>query len=416
MSNIMDYLAWRGDLSFEASPFNEVDNLILSELAYIDFSGIVTGRGKRLADAAEEYFAEGREEKLAQTALFQAGALGPMLDLLARSPRFSEAWLFCLEQRRDLARETQFAAISVDLGTAGVYLAFSGTDDSLVGWKEDFNMSFMDSVPSQPMACDYLARVAAERPERTLMLGGHSKGGNLAVYAALHAGPALTMRITAVYNNDGPGFRESQLHGPAYEALKERIHTIVPQSSIIGMLLEHDEDYRVVRSTQKGILQHDAFSWQVERDGFVELSGSAIELELNEKTLKKAIGGMNRSQLEEFTDAVFEILTTGGVQTTTEIKDEGLFRSLSAMSKTYAELSSETRKLVHETLSMLVSDRVEARVELWLKEVQGSSLAAALGTVWGQLKGLVHRHLPAAEEEKAENEAEEEKAKDSEPT
>ena len=104
------------------------------------------------------------------------------------------------------------------------------------------------------------------------------------------------------------------------------------------------------------------------------------------------------------------------MQTTTEIKDEGLFRSLSAMSKTYAGLSSETRKLVHETLSMLVSDRVEARVELWLKEVQGSSLAAALGTVWGQLKGLVHRHLPAAEENKAENEAEEEKAKDSEPT
>lgn len=414
MSNIMDYLVWRGDLSFEAAPFNDVDNLILSELVYMDFSGIVTGRGISLADAAEQFFAEEREKKLEHTALFQADALGPLLRAAAKTERFAKVRMFCQARRMDLNRETQFAAISFDLGQPGVYLAFSGTDDSLVGWKEDFNMSFMDAVPGQLMACDYLKQVAADCPASKLMLGGHSKGGNLAVYAALHAEPLLANRIAAVYNNDGPGFRDSQLQSPSYTIMRDRLHTIVPQSSVIGMLLEHDEEYRVVHSTQTGILQHDAFSWQVVRDDFEELSRSSTDVELNEKSLKNAIGAMNREQLEKFTNAVFEILTAGGATTTTELREEGFLHDLGNMSRAYADLPGETKRLVHEMLSVLVSERLETRMNLWLKEAQGKPWVAYLEAMWGQvsqraesvLRNLHHRADPA-EEPDGEPEADE---------
>lgn len=405
MSNMMDYLEWRGDLSFTVAPFNAVDNLILSELAYMDYSGIVTGRGLPLAEAAEQYFADRREKKLENTALFQAEALGPLLEAASKAPRFAGVRMFCQARRMDLDRETQFAAVSFDLGEAGVYLAFSGTDDSLVGWKEDFNMSFMDAVPGQVMACDYLRQVAADCPASKLMLGGHSKGGNLAVYAALHAEPLLATRIAAVYNNDGPGFRDSQLQGPAYEVIRNRMHTIVPQSSVIGMLLEHDEEYRVVHSTQNGILQHDAFSWQVVRDDFEELSRSSAAVELNEKTLKNAIGAMDRDQLEKFTNAVFEILTAGGATTTTELVEEGFFRDLGNMSRAYAELSGETKKLVHETLAVLVSERLETKLNLWLEEAQEKPWVAYLEAMWGQFSRRVeavlrgHHRREAAEEQ-----------------
>lgn len=402
MSTIMDYLVWRGDLSFEASPFNEVDNLILSQLAYMDFSGIVAGEGISLAQAAERFFGEERDKTLEHTALFHASELGPLLEAAAKTERFGKAWLFCEEQRRDLTRETQFGAVSFDLGKPGIYLAFSGTDDSLVGWKEDFNMSFMEAIPAQLMACDYLRRVARECPGRTLMLGGHSKGGNLAVYAALHAEPMLAMSITRIYNNDGPGFREGQLQGPAFEAIRDRVHTIVPQSSVIGMMLEHDEEYRVVRSSQKGILQHDAFSWEVERNSFVELSGNAIDLEMNEKTLKKTIGSMSRQDLERFTDAIFEIISTGGVQTTTELMDEGLLRSLTAMRKTYAMLPSETRRLVHETLTMLLSERLEARLNLWIKEAQGTSWMRYIESTWRSISQTVEKALGEKEPDQSD--------------
>ena len=156
---------------------------------------------------------------------------------MAESPRFASMGLGGFCSHIDSRREAQFAALTVDIGNGGVYLAFRGTDDTLVGWKEDFNMAFLSTVPSQPMAVEYVKAAAAAHPGKKLTIGGHSKGGTLAVYSAVHCGGRLRRRIRAVYNNDGPGFKESLVETEAYQALRERIHTIVPRSSIVGMLL-----------------------------------------------------------------------------------------------------------------------------------------------------------------------------------
>ena len=369
MASILAYIEWRGDLAFCTSPFNEVDNLVFSELAYLDFQGIATDGGLPLAEAARLFLGQGRGEAVEKTALFQADKLCPLLRAAAESRRFGGVQVLTPVQLVDHKAETQFSATAFDLGESGIYLAFSGTDDTLIGWKEDFNLSYMDSVPAQHMALEYLTQMAAAHPGRRLMLGGHSKGGNLALFAALNAPEALTERIAAVYSNDGPGFRDHAYEGPVYRQLQSRIHSFVPQQSIIGMLLEHPEDYKVVRSTQKGLLQHDSFSWQVSRDAFVPAEEQTEELELNEQMLRGLVGSLTEEQLRDLTNALFEILAGSGATTTTELRDEGLVRSLPAMLKAYESLDEETRRLVWTVLEKIAGEGAQRKLRRFKRDV-----------------------------------------------
>ena len=258
MANMFDYLTWRGDLTLSQSPFQDVDSLILSTLAYVFFDGILSESMEEtvtIAQAAELYFA--RPQEVWKSRVEEDWEL---LKHLAESERFSKMELCGYVNKLDFAAEKQFSALTILTGDGMAFVAFRGTDSSSVGWKEDFNMSFMDTVPSQQEAGIYLCR-AAEYFSGKLRVGGHSKGGNLAVFAAAMCPEKVQERIVAVYNHDGPGFREGMLQREGYRAMLPRVQTFVPQSSVIGMLLEHEEEYVVIRSSQKGIMQHDPYSF-----------------------------------------------------------------------------------------------------------------------------------------------------------
>ncbi|MBQ5799632.1 MAG: DUF2974 domain-containing protein, partial [Oscillospiraceae bacterium] len=189
MATILDYIDWRGDLTLAASPFNEVDNLLMAEMCFLDFTAIVPppglSGGVRLQEVAAAYFAQ-REGSPIHLGRFVPDAIPDMFCRMASSERFSNMRLNGYEELFDMEREQQFAAITVDLGDGSIYVAFRGTDDTLVGWKEDMNLSFLDTIPSQVLAADYLARMAEQYAGATIRVGGHSKGGNLAVYSAIH--------------------------------------------------------------------------------------------------------------------------------------------------------------------------------------------------------------------------------------
>ena len=252
MANIFDYLEWRGDLKLSASSFNSVDSLILSVLSYVPFDGIVPpelGRdGMTIAEAAEAF---------ADSGVKRPGVRNEqdvkLLSALAASDRFGDMRLTGYVNSVDLEKEKQFSAVTVLMGRGRAYVAFRGTDLSLVGWKEDFNMSFRCPVPSQEAATEYLDRAAARLRGR-LYVGGHSKGGNLAVYASVFAKRRTRKRLLGVYNNDGPGFNASVLERKEYVEMQDRLYAFIPQSSIIGMLLEHAERYTIVHSSQSGQL------------------------------------------------------------------------------------------------------------------------------------------------------------------
>ena len=356
MANILDYIDWRGDLPLDASPFNEVDALIFAELSFLDFTAIVPppelGRGVRLHDAATAFFrrSEGKEVDM--------GVLVPdsIPDLLCRmgnSVRYGGMYLSAFEALTDIALEQQFAALTVELGDGSVCVAFRGTDDTLVGWKEDLNLSFLEKIPSQEQALSYLSRVAKQYKREKLRIVGHSKGGNLAVYAAVNAEEKVQKRILGVYNNDGPGFLNDLRQREEYLRVAERIVTIVPQSSVVGRLLEHERNMQVVYSTASGMMQHDGFSWEVLGTGFVRLEEFSREGKILDDTIDRWAESLTPQQREAFADAVYEILGATGAKTLSELRGEKL-SSAAAIVKTYQTLDRETRRALTSALRSLV--------------------------------------------------------------
>lgn len=346
MANLMDYLDWRGDLTLGQSPFNEVDNLILAELSFVDFSGIVPAPGEGesvpLAEAAESFFARFPEGEAIDMGVLVPAAIPEMLKKMAASRRFGEMGLNCFTDHLDVGRGEQFAALTIETGDGLVYLSFRGTDDTLAGWKEDFELACMPEVPAQKKALDYVRGVAGQYPRRRLRLGGHSKGGNLAVYAGVFCPASVQRRIEAVWSNDGPGFHEDLLDLPEHRRLVERIYSIVPKSSVVGMLLEHEEDYAVVDSDQLGFMQHDGFSWQVMGDRFVTLRQVTRQARLSDMALREWVHGMPVERREKFVSALFDVLSASGAVTLKDLKADS-FKAAGAMVRAMKDLDKETR-------------------------------------------------------------------------
>ena len=211
----------------------------------------------------------------------------------AETERFRDTRLFAFESRNDEAKQMQFAAVSFLLPDGSVFISYRGTDTSLVGWKENFNMSYLETVPAQARATEYAKEVIRACKHRPYRIGGHSKGGNLAAWAAVHLPEKLQgKRLLAAYNNDGPGFHADLLDTPAYRRVEDRLHTYIPESSIVGVLLVHAEDYDVIDSTSHAAMQHEALSWQVMGNRFVHLGQ------------RSQLGQMSDDVLREWLDSV----------------------------------------------------------------------------------------------------------------
>lgn len=363
MANIVDYLKWRGDLTFAQSPFNDVDNLILSEIAYVDLDGIVpsvkAGGSITLRAASEKFFTVNDEEELRHVKSFIWQAPFVMKEAAA-TERFGNMMLCNYKDVIDEALEKQFCAFHIRMDKKNTYIAFRGTDDTLVGWKEDFNMSFIMPVPSQVEAAEYINKTAAG-VRGNIYLGGHSKGGNLAIYAAVCAEPKIKNKIKCIFNNDGPGFDKTTIGSKPYQEMLSRIKGIVPEHSIVGMLLEHAEDYQIVKSSQTGIMQHDAMSWQVMRDEFEYASALSARSRRLNQALGNWINSIDKEKRADFIEILFGMLFDGGVKNLSDMNADVL-RSTKAVIKQYTGLDKETRNLVRKMLLSLTSELGRVRV------------------------------------------------------
>ena len=346
MANLLDYLDWRGDLTLAQDPFNEVDNLILAELSFVNFGGIVpppnTEGGMPLKQAAESFFGKFTENEPIDMGVLVPDAIPEMLQKMANSRRFGDMKLNCFVDWLDVGRGEQFAALTIDTGDGALYLSFRGTDDTLAGWKEDFEMACMPEVPAQKKAVDYVQAVARQFPRKKLRLGGHSKGGNLAIYAGVFSAEKLQRRMIDIWSNDGPGFHMNIAELPEYQRIADRVYSIIPKSSVVGMLLEHSEDYTVVDSDQLGLMQHDGFSWQVMGRQFVSLRQVTCQAHISDQKLREWVHSLTVEQREKFVTALFDILTASGAVTLTDLKAES-FKAVGPMIKAMKDLDKETR-------------------------------------------------------------------------
>ena len=356
-ATVSDYLRWRGDLTFVQDGFNEVDNLLLCIISYIKLENIPRLRSFDPQDAMPmgdvcRLLTE-EDEQLGLSTLDYI----PLMRQAAETPRFREVSLFAFESLHDEDRQMQFAAVSFLLPDGSVYAAYRGTDMTIVGWQEDFNMSFLSAVPAQVKAAEYAGAVARACPGRALRIGGHSKGGNLAAWAAVHLDEKLQrQRLIAAYNNDGPGFSRDLVDTPGYQAVADRLFTYIPASSIVGVLLEHAEDYEVVDSTARSIMQHEPLSWCVEGPRFVHLGQRSQLGQLSDGVLREWIGSMSPREREQFSRAFFDILSRGGRTKTLEDLRSGGLAAGAALIREYAGADEEKKKIISEIFRRLAVD------------------------------------------------------------
>ena len=348
MTNIVDYTG-SYLYTFRQKGFNELDALALSYLSYFRFPSRFTAlrsnegmklRDLNLAEHYEMYF----------SGTFDAKSSKELFRNMTSSPRYRDVTVKYVTEKLDEAREKQFAALCFELVPGTLAVSFRGTDTSFTGWKEDFNMSFTFPVPSQKEAKKYLEKVAGDSDRIYVM--GHSKGGNLAVYAAMMAREDVKARIKRIYSLDGPGFPEEALKSREFRSILARLVKIVPQSSIIGLLLKNPARLKIVKSSSLSLFQHDPYTWIVEENSFKEASKLSSEaLKFNRK-IDAALSTMESEERRMFVDTLFEIICSTGAADTDDFFRH-LPKTLPSSLRAYSRLSDEKKDLMKQAFAAM---------------------------------------------------------------
>lgn len=361
MSTIFDYLKEVTYDSIYDRPFKELDVLALTELTYLPFGHIVpqgdtTGIQVRLSDAAE---------LVDRTTNFTVSHQHlQLVDELATSKRFKNIKLLNYVDEYDPDVQKQFAAMTYRL-TLDVYLViFRGTDDTLIGWKEDFHMTYMDHVPAQKRAASYLQHVMKEFPKGRFLVAGHSKGGNLATYACSYLPDHLFERVDTIYSYDAPGLNQAIIETEGYQRTSPKIRRFVPQGSIVGMMLEVPEPTTIVKSRAfGGFAQHDAFTWEIKDHSFVTVSETSPDSQQTDLTLKQWVRETSEDERKKFFDTFFGIFLDAGITSINDLTD---LKQL-AKAKEILQNAQDLDPTEREMLERLAKQLIDTRFQAWKK-------------------------------------------------
>ena len=363
MANILDYIDWRGDLTFEQSPFNKIDTLILCQIAYLRFDGLIKdldfSESISLNELAELFKSSSDYKTRSDMGLMINKLTVNLLFNAAGSKRFRNVKVCGYNSIIDLEKEEQFAAVTFIIEKNLNLIAFRGTDDNIVGWKEDFNLAIMEEVPAQKDAVEYF-KIAAKNIKGKFYVGGHSKGGNLSIYAASKMSQAVKKRIIGIFNADGPGFAEKKLDSEEFKSVMPLVQSYYPQFSIVGILFANDGRYSVVKSDEQGVMQHDPFSWNVLGCEFVTVNDFDRGSAFLKITVNKWIDVLSKEDLEVLIETLFTVIRSTDARTNRELDDNKLinsFKMINAVNnldpnlrKQFLEILNEYFKIVNSSI------------------------------------------------------------------
>lgn len=368
MATVLDYLKEYGDCSFREMPMTEVDSLALCQLSYLKFDGMVPGVHENLHSVTlsslekredfDRLFADVRYEEV-NRALVAAMLAGK---------RYRNMKLNCYINIIEKEWETQFSAITCILEDGTVYVAYRGTDETIIGWKEDFNMAFLSPVPGQEYSVKYLNTIGS-RIKRPFYVGGHSKGGNLAIYSAMNCREEIQERIIKIYSMDGPGFRPEVLERCNYDHIKSRVVKILPHSSLVGMLFESDMNFQVVESRKMGLAQHDPYTWLVEGEHLVRVNDIYERIKMMDNTLNEWILSLNEEQLKTFVDTLYQVITASQADNLIDFTQDwkksmnGIIAALKEVDEDTATMLKQVVKSLFEIAGVRMKEKMTKNVK-----------------------------------------------------
>ena len=317
LKNIYQYLKWRGDLTFEQDKFNEVDSFILTQLIYYSFLGIVDKEKVLLKDALKKFYEINNSRK------FKLGLIIPnhIADLgktIIKCKRYESIFISDFVDIYDRVKKEQFCAITFHLDEYHKVITFKGTDDTLVGWEEDLNMIISFPIAAQISASNYVEEVVNKYSNAIFELNGHSKGGNLAMYSGIYAPDEIKEKIYRIYNFDGPGFESDDIDVVLYSQMKNKIKTILPCNSVIGMIFNQLGSVKAVKSSFKTIFQHDGFTWEIDGNKFVKSTLSKNSLGFS-SDLNVLVSKMDETARLDFCKSVEKYIDSLGIKTLSEL-------------------------------------------------------------------------------------------------
>lgn len=380
MPNLLNYVEEVAYQDFYDLPLNRLDILALTEITYLPFNGLVSpdftaDHAPRLDHVATQFEASYQNETPNLSVTITPERI-QLLQLLKEAKRFKAIKAFAYVDDYDKEEEKQFAAMSYKIGRDRILTIFRGTDDTIIGWKEDFHMTYMAEIPAQQSATEYLKEIM-DNSQQLLYVAGHSKGGNLAIYASSQMDKVAQERIAQILAYDSPGVHPSVISSRGYQAIKGRIQSIIPQHSIVGMLLETPEHAEIVESKAFGLLQHISFTWEIENDDF-KLAPALTEKSLQiDATLKAWTASLTDEELKDFFDLLFGIFIDAGIERLNDFTVDTP-KKIQLLLQQQHNLGSQEKEMLDTLFYRLVDTRYQiwkealttpfAKLEEWLRK------------------------------------------------
>ena len=408
MKNMLDYIKEFGHVSFEERAFSEIDALVLTELEYVPLERVVPSdeNGENFVTVKEiaEYMKGRKKELIDENPMMMTEERHELSQVIADAPRFQSLKFFGVVSEWDKDTTKQFAAITVEVEPSVRLVIFRGTDDTLIGWKEDFLMTYSPLVAAQTDAKEYLAKQASLWGG-DLMISGHSKGGNLAIYAAATQEEDVQLRIVDIFCFDSPGLYRSVLETKGYQNIVPLAMRYIPQDSLVGLMLESEVPYVIVKSNATGAMQHSAMTWEIEDGQFIKMEKLTKNSQLNDQTFKKWTESVSDEELELFWNVFFELLFTAGIDTVNDLYGQ-FMHYVQEFLKAAGEMDEAKREVLTRVALLLVSTRFEVwRDSLDMSELVQFEMPEVKLPTWDELmttlswkKNGVEVHYRATEE------------------
>lgn len=367
MKTIQEYVKNYGSISFDESPINDIDSLIFSELTYLDFQGIIPGLKKgsiSLEQAAKKFFKKFTDKDIKkEDPLIRKVII--IFKQISETKRYSSLRLS--NYQNIIEPEKQFGAFCIRFTDQTLFVAFEGTDDTIIGWKEDFNMLYEFPVPAQKNAISYFNQVTSWK-EKKIIVGGHSKGGNLAMCAAMYGNFLAKRKIDRIYNFDGPGFRTKEYESIQYQRMEKKLKTFVPEACIVGMLMNHSKNYTIVKSSGKGFYQHDGLTWECYGPFFIESTQNDFSIKFG-KRVNAWLKHTNDEKRKKTANAIFNLIESSGITLFSQIRRFQVLKILS-LAKESINLDKESKDILITTFKafLLEPKNVKEKETVSVKE------------------------------------------------